>query len=547
MNKIENILKEVLQLAIEKTFDYQINISDVFIELPKDKGHGDYATNVAMQLAKILKQSPQAIATAIIENLDLEKGNIESCETAGPGFINFIIKSDSLTSIIKTVLLENDKYGSSDFGKKEKYNLEFVSANPTGDLHPGHARGAAMGDSVARIMEFAGYDVTREYYINDAGSQITNMALSLQARYLQHFGVDADIPEDGYKGKDIIDIAERLAKEVEDKYVKLPPKESLNYFREYGLIIGLEKIKNTLEAFRVKYDVWSSEQSIYDNGLVEESLKRLKALNVTYSKDGALWLKTTNFGDDKDRVLVKSDGTYTYLTPDIAYHMDKFDRGFDKLVDFLGADHHGYINRLKAAIAALGRNKNDLNVDIIQMVRMIKDNQEYKMSKRTGNALSLDDLVEEAGIDAMRYLFVSKAADSHMDFDIDMAVKQSNENPVYYVQYAHARLCSILRNVDDFKEPDSYNLLVHKKETILMKQINEFTKVINEAAKSRQPHKICNYVCKLASLFHSFYGDCKVIVEDKQLKNQRVALVRATKITIKNALDLIGVEAVERM
>jgi len=547
MNNIENNIKEALQAAIKKAFDNNIPIAELFIELPKDKNHGDYATNVAMQLAKTLQRKPREVAEMIIASLDCQTANIEACEVAGPGFINFTMNNDSLTSVIKLVLQEQENYGRSNFGQKEKYNLEFVSANPTGDLHPGHARGAAMGDSVARIMEFAGYDVTREYYINDAGNQIGNLALSIQARYYQHFNKKAEMPQDGYHGRDIIAIAEKLASEIGDKYLDLAPEESLAYFREYGLKSGLEKIEKTLATFQVYFDVWSSEQHLYDQGMVEKTLELLSEKGVTYQEDNALWLRTTDFGDDKDRVLIKSDGSYTYITPDIAYHMDKFARGFDKLVDFLGADHHGYIERLKAAIEALGRSRDDLSVDIIQMVRMVKDGAEYKMSKRTGNALSLDDLMEEAGVSAIRYMFASKAADTHMDLDLDMAIKQSNDNPVYYVQYAHARLCSIMRNIVDFREPARYNLLTHEKEVELMKQINEFTKVVNEAAKSRQPHKICNYVHKLASLFHSFYAECKVITDDSDLQNQRVALVKAAEITIKNALNLIGVEAVERM
>ena len=547
MNQIENKIKEVIKEAIKTSFDYEIDLKEILIELPKDKNHGDYASNIALQLSRKLKDNPRNIAQTIIANLDNDKAGVTKAEIAGPGFINFTLEKESLGIVVEKVLELKDNYGRSDFGQKEKYNLEFVSANPTGDLHPGHARGAAMGDSTARIMEFAGYDVTKEYYINDGGNQVTLMGLSLQARYFQHFNQDKELPLDGYQGNDLIEIAVKMAKESGDKYLKMPMEESLEDFITYGLKEELTKIKETLKTFGVIFDVWTSEKSLYKRQMVEEAIRRLKELNVTYEKDGALWLKTTDYKDDKDRVLIKSDGSYTYLTPDVAYHLDKFDRGYDKLVDFLGADHHGYISRLKAAICALGRNEDDLSVDIIQMARMIKDGQEYKISKRTGRAISLADLLEEAGVDAIRYLFVCKAADTHMDLDLDLAIKQSNDNPVYYAQYAHARMCSILRNVDDFSLPKEYNLLTHEKEMSLLKQINVFTQVVNDAAKTRQPHRLCNYIQKLASVFHSFYSECRVITDDFNLQNQRLALVKATQITLKNALTLIGVTAVERM
>ena len=547
MSNIQTNIKKEIKRTIKALFDYEVNLDDIAIEIPKDKSHGDYATNVALQLAKSLKQSPPNLAKQIMATLDLTAADIAGYEIAGPGFINFTMKTTSLTSVITRVLQEGDNYGSTKNADNYKYNIEFVSANPTGSLHPGHARGAAIGDAVCRIMRFAGYDVTSEYYINDAGNQITMMAKSLQARYFQHFNQDLQVPTDGYHGKDIIYFAESLVKEAGDKYLTIPLEESLEDFCNFGIKVGMEKIKETLLRFRVSHDNFVSEKSLYERQMVEETLQRLADLKMTYQVDGALWLKTTNFSDDKDRVLVKSDGTYTYITPDIAYHLDKFNRGFDKLIDFLGADHHGYVSRLKAGIAALGKREEDLSVEIFQMAKLIKDGQEYRLSKRTGQAISLDDLIIEAGVDAMRYLFVSKAADTHMDLDLDLAIKQSNENPVYYGQYAHARLCSILKNVPEWDEPADYQLLKDSKEIALLKQINEFTKVVNDAALSRQPHKICNYIQKLATLCHSFYNDCKVIMDDKQLQNQRVALVKAVKITLRNALNLIGVEAVERM
>lgn len=548
MNQIETNLKTCIINAVKQAFDLDWESGDVVIEIPKEKIHGDYSTNAAMRLTKQLRQNPRMIAQQLIDHLDLKQGSIAKCEIAGPGFINFFMESASLASVIGVVLQENENYGRSDAGQGLKVDVEYVSANPTGDLHPGHARGAAMGDSVTRLMKFAGYDVTREYYVNDAGNQIRNMALSLQARYLQACGMEAEVPEDGYHGPDLIKIAQDLKQEYGEELAHKDKAETYSFFRQYGLQAELAKLKADLAAFGVEFDVWTSEQSIYDRGMVDKALNTLKAQGMTYESEGALWLRTTDFGDDKDRVLVKSDGSYTYLTPDIAYHVDKFDRGYDKLIDFFGADHHGYIARLKAAVQSLGKNKDDLEVDIIQMARMVKDGEEFKMSKRTGKAVALKDLVEEAGVDAVRYFFVSRAADTHMDFDIDMAKKQTNENPVYYAQYAHARMCSILRSGADIALADHYELITHEKELDLLKHINEFASTVADAAKTRQPHKMCNYITRLAQLFHTFYADCKVLDRTNlELSAQRLALVKASEMTLRNALTLIGVSAPEKM
>lgn len=531
-----------------KVFDVQMNADDIGIEIPKEKSHGDYSTNTAMRLTKQLKKNPKEIAQQLMEAMDMKQASIQRCEIAGPGFINFFMETTSLANVILTVIEQAENYGRSDAGKGLKVNVEYVSANPTGDLHPGHARGAAMGDSVTRLMAFAGYEVCREYYVNDAGNQMNNLARSLQARYFQQFGQDVELPEDGYHGPDLIEIAKACKEEYGNQYLNISREESLSFFREYGCRKELEKLQADLKSFNVEFDVWTSELSIYARGLVEKALDTLKNQGMTYMQEGALWLKTTDFGDDKDRVLQKSDGSYTYLMPDIAYHLDKLDRGFDNLVDFLGADHHGYIARLKAAIQALGYPADKLDVDIIQMARMIKDGEEFKLSKRSGKAVALRDLIEEAGADAVRYYFASRAADTQMDFDIDMAKKQSNENPVYYAQYAHARMCSILRQAEGLTIADTTDLINHPKELVLCKHINEFATVVAEAAKTRQPHKMCNYIRTLAQNFHSFYGECKVVdKENPELSSQRLALVMAAKITLKNALNLIGVSAPEKM
>lgn len=551
VNKIEVSLKEVLRQAIidlEYVEDYALD--QIVIEIPKDKAHGDYSSNIAMQLTKVLRRNPREIANSIVEKINKEAANIDHVEIAGPGFINLFLRKDAMTSIIKEVLEEKENYGKSSFGKGIKYNVEYVSANPTGDLHLGHAKGAAVGDSICRIMEAAGYDVTREYYINDAGNQITNLAISLYARYLQEFGIEKELPEDGYHGKDIIEIAKQLKEELGDQFVNADEKEAIAYFRKVGTEYELKKIKDILKEYRVVHDVWFSETSLYDDNKVEPTIQKLKDKGYTYESEGALWFKTTEFGDDKDRVLIKSDGSYTYLTPDIAYHLNKLDRGYEYLVDLLGADHHGYIARMKAAIQALGYNADQLNIDIMQMVRMVENGEVVKMSKRTGNAVTIKDLIEDIGVDAARYFFVSKAASSPFDFDLGLAKSQSNENPVYYAQYAHARMCSILNQAENasIEVADHFELLTHDKEIELVKHINEFRNEIVESAKLRAPHKIANYIQKLAQLFHSFYNDCYVIDENnRELSSQRLALVVASKMTLKNALNLIGVSAPEKM
>lgn len=547
MNQIESGLKQALAAAAKKAFDVELVAEDIVIEIPRDLSHGDYSTNMAMQLTRILKNNPRVIAQGIIEHLDHDAANIESCEIAGPGFINFVIRKTSMAEIIARVLEAGDHYGENETGKGQKVNVEYVSANPTGDLHLGHARGAAWGDSITRLMKASGYDVCREYYVNDAGNQIINLGLSLQARYREYLGMDFTLPEDGYHGEDVKKIAIALAKEYGEAYAE-ENDANLKFFKEKGIEFELNKIKRDLDYFRVHFDVWSSEQAIRDAGKVETALAQLHEKGLTYEEDGALWFATTKFGDDKDRVLRKKDGSYTYLVPDIAYHKDKLDRGFDLLVDLLGADHHGYIPRLKASIEALGNDPDKLQVDIIQMVRLVENGEEVKMSKRLGNAVTIRELCDEVGVDAVRYFFVQRAVDTHFDFDLGLARKQSNDNPVYYAQYAHARICSILRQAPQLAPTQSYELLTHEKEIALMKYINEFSGVVSDAAKYRAPHRVCNYVQKLAQHFHSFYNACKVIdMNNEALSAQRIALLKATKITLKNALAFIGVEATEKM
>lgn len=544
MKSIDIELKQAIKEAVKKAFDIELEENNIIIETPKVKDHGDFSTNVAMQLTRQLRQNPRMIAEKIVANIESE--NVEKMDIAGPGFINFILSKGRFTKVIEEVLSKRENFGQQP-SNGIKVNLEYVSANPTGSLHLGHARGAAWGDSCARIMKKAGYDVTREYYVNDAGNQITNLALSLNARYRQAHGIETEIGQDGYLGEDVKQKAEQLAKDYPEKYLE-PTEENLKFFRKEGIKFELDKIKADLDNYRVHFDVWSSEQTIRDSGDVDRALKVLDEKGYTYESEGALWFKTTELGDDKDRVLRKTDGSYTYLVPDIAYHNDKYKRGYDLLVDFLGADHHGYIPRLKASMQALGNDPDKLNVDIIQMVRLVSDGKEVKMSKRLGNATTINELCDSVGVDAARYFFVQRALDSHLDFDIELAKRQSNDNPVYYAQYAHARMCSIQKQAKDIELADSFEDLTDEKEIELMKTLQEFNKVIIESAKTRQVHKVCHYIQTLASKFHSFYNACKVIDRDNmKLSSQRLALVKATQIVLANALETVGVEAVESM
>ena len=548
MNIEEKIVNVITQILTDK---YGITADEgmVMIEIPKDNGNGDYSTNIAMRLTKVLKRRPQEIAEEVREELLKRLDFVDNIQIAGPGFINFWLRKDAMANIINTVIEKGDAYGHSDAGKGLKVLEEYVSANPTGPLHCGHARGACWGDSVARIMNAAGYKCTREYYINDAGAQMLNLGKSLLGRYRELFGLDFEMPEDGYYGPDVIEIAKEIKEKDGEKYLNMPKEEAIEELREVGRELELNRIKKDLAYYRCGFDSWISEKWILSEGLVEDSIEKMKKMGLLYEKDGALWFESSKYGDDKDRVLVKSDGYYTYLTPDIANHIHKFDRGYDLLVNIWGADHHGYIARMKAAMEALGYPRDNLQVDLCQMVRMIEDGKEVKMSKRTGNAITLRELIDDIGIDCARYFFLSKALDTHLDFDLTLARTQSNDNPVYYVQYAYARICSVLRQAPNgFHFQDSYGLLNDPKEIDLLKYISTFTDVVADCAINRTPNKICNYVQKLATYFHSFYGACKINdVNAPELSNERLALCEATRITLKNALDLLGVAAPEVM
>ncbi len=525
----------------------------IALEVPKDKAHGDLATNLAMQLSKIAKKNPRQIAEELIGKLEQGRAFVRSAEIAGPGFINFRLDKSCLYPVIGEALTRGEKYGHAEAGQGRKVQVEFVSANPTGSLHLGHARGAAVGDALCNVLEAAGCEVTREYYINDAGNQVNNLAKSLEARYRQALGQDAEMPEDGYYGEDIVGFAKELAEEEGERLLSLSDEERFAFFRRYGLDKELAKIKRDLARFGVRFDEWYSETSLYETGKVTEVLAALRAKGHVYDQDGAVWLASTAFGDDKDRVLVKNDGSYTYLTPDAAYHRDKYDRGYDQLINIWGADHHGYIPRMKAAMAAMGNDPDKLTVLIAQMVSLFQNGEKVKMSKRTGKAITMEDLMDEVGVDAIRYFFSMRSMDSHLDFDMDLAVSKSNENPVFYVQYAHARICSIFRQAEEqgvtvraWQEADLTRLTAEQ-ELDLLRKIGELPETIAEAARIYAPHAIIRYVYELASQFHSYYKAERVITEDAGQSQARLQLLAAIRIAIANSLALVGVSAPDKM
>ena len=541
LEKLKNELKEIVKgLGVEEEID-------VFFEVPKDPSFGDYSVNIAMRLAKVLKRSPLIIANDIVSKIDLKKNSLSKVEVAGAGFINFFMDQSHLNDVIIQIIKEKEQYGSSNIGNGKSINLEYVSANPTGFLHVGHGRGAAYGDSLARILKKCGYDVVREYYVNDGGNQINNLAYSIYERYKECLGLECNLLDDYYHGPEIITIAKELVSKYGDKYLS---DEWFNTFREYGVNFLLGNLKEVLLEFGVDFDIWFSEKSLYESGAVDATINKLISEGHTYTKDGAIWLKTAECGDEKDRVIVKSDKTLTYLTPDIAYHSNKLSRGYDMIVDVLGADHHGYIDRLKAAIYYMGYDPNKLAVEILQMVRVLKDGEEIKMSKRSGKAITLKDLIDEAGSDALRYMYSSKALSSHMDLDLDLMVSKTNDNPVFYVQYAYARICSLFRNIEangiEYKEVDNINL-VGEEVKELVGLLLQYPKVIEEAANKRLPHKLATFAYSLASAYHSFYNDNKIISDDLDKTNELLAVSKAVGIVLKDCLSLIGVGVKEKM
>lgn len=524
-------------------------LPSVVLEVPPQKEFGDFATNFAMQAAKSLRCNPRAAAEAVVDRIDCPY--IERAEIAGPGFINLYLRPDWVYKLLRAILDEGDDYGSIRQEHPEKIQLEYVSANPTGPLHVGHGRGAAVGSSLANLMKAAGYDVTREYYINDAGNQIENLTLSVNARYLSLLGVECEFPENGYHGTDITETAQRIAHIYGDKFLKLKEAERLQEFKTLALKEKLAALKEDLQAFNVDFDVWFSERTLHEEGCIKAACDFLCEKGYMYEHEGALWLKSTEYGDDKDRVVIRENGVPTYLAADIAYHRNKFERGFDHVINLWGADHHGYIARMKAAVGSLGYRPEQLEVLILQMVSLYRNGEPVKMSKRTGQSVTLNELIEEVGTDAARFFFIMRSIDSQLDFDLTLATEKSSENPVYYVQYAHARICSILRQIEEEKisvdESAPLTSLREEVETTLIKKLGEYPELVAGAARERAPHRIAHYLYDLAGLFHSFYNQCRILGVEPEAQQARLLLVIAVRRTLRHALAILGISAPERM
>ena len=549
---LEKALADSLQVSCDCGLIKLEEAPDIAVEVPREKGHGDFATNLAMLLAKPARMAPRKAAEILVQNFSAGTW-VERVEIAGPGFINFYLKPGWVTLALPLIISQGSSYGSVDIGRGKKVQVEFVSANPTGLLHMGNARGAALGDSIASILNFAGYNVTREFYINDAGNQIENFGLSLEARYLQAAGQDVPFPEEGYHGEDIT-ASVTCFKEIHgDRYVGTEAGERRAALVAFALKEKLKSIKKVLGDFGVEYDVWFSEQSLHDTGAVQETIGFLKDKGYAYENEGALWFKATDFGVDKDEVLIRSNGLSTYLAADIAYHRNKFLRGFEWVIDIWGADHHGHVPRMKAAVEALGYDPAALEVIIMQLVRLYKGGEIVRMSKRSGQFVTLEELIEEVGRDAARYFFVMRSSDSHLDFDLDLARAETNENPVYYIQYAHARICSILRQLNEqggqMPDPENvdFSLLKEEYELALARKLADFPGEVAAAATGLAPQRIARYLHELAGLLHSFYNSHRVITPEQDLSAARLVLVEATRITLENGLGLLAINAPERM
>lgn len=529
-------------------------IPDFIIEKPANSANGDFSANVALAGARAFKKAPRAIAESIVGNLDLEGTLFERVEIAGPGFLNFYLSQQYYTEIIKDIAAKGEDYGKSDYGKGKRVLVEFVSANPTGPMHIGNARGGAIGDCLSSVLEWAGYEVNREFYVNDAGNQIEKFATSLEVRYLQIYKDGIEMPEDAYKGADITAHAQAFAKEYGDKFVEAESADRRKALVDFALPKNIAGLEGDLLQYRIKYDKWFKESSLHADGSVNDIIEKFKSLGVTYEKDGALWFKASEYGNDKDVVLIRANGIPTYIVPDIAYHYNKLvTRGYDKAVDVLGADHHGYVPRMKAALSALGIDPSRLDCVIMQMVRLVRDGETIKLSKRSGKAITLTTLLDEIPIDAARFFFNLREPNSHFDFDLDLAAQETSQNPVYYVQYAHARICSILKKAQSegvvLRTPadDELNMLNSEEELQLIRHLSSLTDEIVAAAKAYDPAKITHFVIELATLFHKFYNAQRVMVDDEGLMQARLYLCLAVKDTIKNILTMLKITAPEAM
>ena len=550
----ELIRDAVLELADERGIKIEGSV-EVEVERPKREEHGDWATNIALQYSKMFGEKPRDLAMGIVNKLG-SNPYIEKAEVAGPGFINFTLSRKWISELLINVIKDGPDFGRVNVGKGRKVQVEFVSANPTGPLHVGHGRGAAVGDVCANILAFAGWDVQREYYINDAGLQIDLLGKSTQARYFEICGEPgkAPFPEDGYKGAYIYELAQQILDEEGNRFLEIPPEESLPYFKDYACRVILEGIKKDLADFGVNFDMWFSEKSLYEGDLLQRTLETLKSNGYAYEADGATWFKATAFSDDKDRVLIRSNGAPTYFMSDIMYHKNKFDRGFDMVIDVWGADHHGYIPRMKAAVQALGRSPEDLQVLLIQFVNLLRGGKQVSMSTRSGEFVTLREVMEEVGVDAARYFFVMRRSDSHLDFDLDLAKSSTNENPVFYVQYAHARIHSIFReaksrgvSMPENLESVDFSLLSSQEEVSLIRKIGSFPEEMAKAAEELAPHRVTFYLYDISSAFHSFYNAHRVLGVEPELEKARLCLVEACRVVIANSLKLLGVSAPEKM
>lgn len=547
--QLKNAIVDAARRAIADGVLPEADLPQIVLEVPPQKEFGDYATNFAMQAARTFKRSPRVIAEALAERMKYSW--LDRAEIAGPGFLNFYLQSDWVYDLLTRALEGGEAYGNAP-AKGERMQVEFVSANPTGPLHVGHGRGAAFGSALVNLLRAAGYDVEAEYYINDAGNQINNLALSVDARYQELLGKTVDFPENGYHGHDIIETAQQIIDKYGDQYLALSEEERLAVFKPLALKEKLAKLKEDLEAFHVPFDVWFSEKTLHEAGYIKETCDYLTKHGKMYEKDGARWLKSTDYGDDKDRVVIRDNGVPTYLAADIAYHRDKFRRKFDRIINIWGADHHGYVCRVKAAVSALGYDPDALEVLLLQMVSLYRNGQLVKMSKRTGESVTLAELIEEVGTDAARFFFIMRSIDSQLDFDLDLAKSQSNENPVYYIQYAHARIASIFRQAKEAGIPmpsanAKLSALKEEAEIDLIKKIGEYPEEIEEAARERAPHHIARYAHELAGLFHTFYNQCRIVGVEPELSEARLALVTAVQQTIRHALTMLGVSAPDKM
>lgn len=549
---IKNSLSEAIRNAAKQAVADGVfpagEIPAITLEVPPKKELGDFATNFAMQSARVFRLPPHRIAEEIVRRLSLEE--LERAEIAGPGFINVFLRAEVLYEELEQAIAAGESYGTLMAKEREPIMVEYVSANPTGPLHVGHGRGAAVGSALVNLLRVAGYPVRSEYYINDAGNQIETLAASVNARYLELFGQPAELPENGYHGADIIDTAKRIAEKDGDRYLALSEEERLKVFREVALKEKLAALREDLSRFNVRFDVWFSERTLHP-AKVTDAIARLRENGTIYEKDGALWLRSTDYGDDKDRVVIRENGEPTYLAADIAYHRDKFERGFGTLVDIWGADHHGYVCRVKAAMKALGYDPEKLRILLLQMVSLYRGGEPVKMSKRTGESVTLAELIEEVGTDAARYFFVMRSLDSQLDFDLDLARKQSNENPVYYVQYAHARIASIFRQAEEIgltvEEDPDLTRLTDETEIALIKLITEYPDEVDKAAADYAPQRIAHFAHDLAGAFHSFYSKCRIMGVDEPLAKARLALAGKTQQVIRHALGILGVSAPEKM